>query len=460
GGLIDLGAGDQESSAAIQYGGKLDEDVDYRVYAKDFYSRALDVANGASAHDGWSKPQGGFRLDWSPGADKLTMSGDIYGGAEAQPGVPNQLISGGNLTAHWEHPLDGSAPLQLLAYYDYTRRWTDAGGSFTLNTYNLEIQHGFNLGSWNNIVWGVGDRIDQYRITDAVSSSASLLWRPPARTLNLANIFAEDHIPLSDSVQLTVGLKLENDPYSGISPMPSGRLSWKVDDNNLIWGAVSRAVRSPTPFDTDVVEKLGGIAFLTGNPDFLPEQVTAYEAGYRGQFSSLVSFSVSLFENVYDDLKSIEPTIPTILPLYWGNGIEGNTYGLEAWGSYQAADWWLLSAGFNLQREDLKFAPGASGLVGVSQAGDDPRHQVSLRSSMNLSDDLVLDADLRDIGALPDPKVPEYVELNLNLGWRISDTLELSLSGFNLLHARHLEYVTAAAAEVKRNFFVETKWRF
>ena len=81
GGLIDLGAGDQLASAAIQYGGKLDEDVDYRVYAKDFYSRSLDVADGTSAHDGWSKPQGGFRLDWSPGADKVMVSGDIYGGA-------------------------------------------------------------------------------------------------------------------------------------------------------------------------------------------------------------------------------------------------------------------------------------------------------------------------------------------------------------------------------------------
>jgi iron complex outermembrane receptor protein len=77
GGLIELGAGDQQASAAIQYGGKLDEDVDYRVYAKDFYNRALDLANGASAHDGWSKPQGGFRLDWSPGADTVMLSGDI-----------------------------------------------------------------------------------------------------------------------------------------------------------------------------------------------------------------------------------------------------------------------------------------------------------------------------------------------------------------------------------------------
>ena len=32
----------------------------------------------------------------------------------------------------------------------------------------------------------------------------------------------------ADTVQLTIGLKLENDPYSGVSPMPSGRLSWQV----------------------------------------------------------------------------------------------------------------------------------------------------------------------------------------------------------------------------------------
>jgi len=42
----------------------------------------------------------------------------------------------------------------------------------------------------------------------------------------------------------------------------------------------------------------------------------------------------------------------------------------------------------------------------------------------------------------------------------VSDALELSLAGFNLLHARHQEYVASAAEEVKRNFFVETRWRF
>ncbi len=458
GGVLDLGAGDQQSSAALQYGGNFGDDVAYRVYAKDFYQRAFNTIKGVSAHDGWTKPQGGFRLDWNPGQDSMTLQGDIYGGTQAQLGVPNQVIGGGNLTAHWQHVLDDSSSVQVLTYYDQTRRSTVNGGAFVLNTYDLEMQHNFMLGSWNSIVWGAGDRINQYRITNRIAAANSLLFAPGARTLNLADIFAEDRISLGSKVQLTLGLKLENDPYSGVSAMPSGRLSWKVDDGNLVWAAISRAVRSPTPFDTDVVEKLGTVTFLTGDVNFLPEQVTAYEAGYRGQILPSLTFSVSAFENVYGDLKSIEITPATVFPLKWGNGMKGNVHGVEVWGSFQAADWWRLTAGYNIQHEDLKFAPGASGLLGLSQAGNDPHHQASLRSSMDLLDDLTFDADFRDVGALPDPKVPEFVELNARLGWHVSDTLDVSLSGFNLLHGHHIEY--APGDSIRRNFFLETRWRF
>ncbi len=289
GGLLMLGAGDQYSSAALQYGGKLDDHVDYRVYAKDFYQRAFNTTTGTSAHDGWAKPQGGFRLDWNASArDQVTLSGDLYSGDESQPGSGNQNISGGNLTGHWQRTLDDDSSLQFLAYYDETTRSAaGGGGAFTLDTYDIELQHNFKLGSWNSIVWGIGDRIHDYRITDRIGVDNSLMWSPGHRNLNLANIFAEDHIPLGDSVQLTIGLKVENDPYSGVTPMPSGRLSWQIAPSHTIWGAISRVVRSPTPFDADVVEKLGSVTFLTGNPNFLPEQLTAYELGYRGQLATI-----------------------------------------------------------------------------------------------------------------------------------------------------------------------------
>lgn len=459
GGFLSLGAGDQYSSAALQYGGKLDDTVSYRVYAKTFYQRAFNSTAGNSQHDNWSKPQGGFRLDWDQEQDKVTLQGDLYAGFEGQTSSTHGTIIGGNLTATWQHQLDGDSSLQLLTYYDETERHAAAdAGAFVLNTYDIELQHNFRLGSWNNIVWGIGDRINQYGISDANGTDTSLLWNPGHRTLNLANIFAEDHIALSDSVQLSLGVKVENDPYSGIAPMPSGRLSWQISNAHAVWGAISRALRSPTPFDTDVVEKLGTTPFLTGNPNFLPEEVTAYEVGYRGQLFDNVTLSVSGFENVYDDLRTIEPDPVTVLPLRWGNLMKGNVHGVEAWASYQATDWWRLNAGFNIQHEDLSFKPGASAVLDLSQAGNDPHHQASLRSSMDLSPDLAFDMDWRYVGALPAPYVPEYVEMNARLGWRLSDSLTVALSGFNLLHGHHLEY--PASDQIRRSAFLETRLRF
>lgn len=458
GGVAILQGGDQYSSVAVQYGLNLTDSVSTRFYFKDFYQRSFNTGAGTSAHNGWSRPQAGFRTDWDGGADQLTLSGDVYGGAEGQAVGPDEVIGGGNLTLNWQRRLDDDSALQVLAYYDQARRTTMGAGGFTLNIYNLEIQHNFRLADWNSIVWGIGDRIEQYRIADRIGVADSLTWKPAARTLNLGNIFAEDHIRLGEALTLTIGLKAENEPYSGIALMPSGKLAWQVTSRDLLWTSISRSVRSPTPFDTDVRELAGTTLFLSGDPNFRPEEVTAYEAGYRGQWFDRFTVSISAFENVYDNLKSIEPSPATFLPLHWANSIEGNVHGVEIWGSLQAVDWWQLSAGGFLQHLDLNFQPGSSKLLGTQQSGDDPHGQASLRSSMNLGQDVNFDADFRYVGALPDPKVPDYVELNARLAWRINDTLSLALSGYNLLHGQHLEY--AGAGPVRRGAYLETRLRF
>ena len=71
---------------------------------------------------------------------------------------------------------------------------------------------------------------------------------------------------------------------------------------------------------------------------------TMYELGYRAQPSARSSVSVSADYNVYDDLRSFEFTGGRF-PLVFSNAMEGKTYGLEAWGAYQLADWWRMSAG-------------------------------------------------------------------------------------------------------------------
>ncbi|HEY6924813.1 MAG TPA: hypothetical protein VI653_15170, partial [Steroidobacteraceae bacterium] len=159
-------------------------------------------------------------------------------------------------------------------------------------------------------------------------------------------------------------------------------------------------------------------------------------------------------------LRSVEPASPgVLLPFRWGNGIEGNTYGFEAWARWQVFPWWRLSPGLRTVHEDLRFAPGASTLLGLAQAGDDPTSQLLLTSSMDLGDRLTLDATLRHVSALPDPALPAYTELNARLGWRMSKTLELALTGFNLLHSRHLEFPAPYGEEIPRGAMLQLQWR-
>ncbi len=453
GGVLDIGAGNLERRASLQYGGRIADDLSYRIHVEGTEFSPNKTSQGTDAEDGWSTPQGGFRIDWSPGGDLITAEGDIFHDTEFENNA-----SGRDLVASWRHSLGDGSSLQFEAYYDEARRSADDFLGFVLDTYNFDIQHSFPLGEWNSIVWGAGNRLISYQFANI----HSLAFEPAGRTQNFTDAFVQDTMALDDTVKLTLGIKLENEPYSGLEPMPSARVSWKIWGDTLLWAAVSRAVRAPTPVDTDLRETLGNTDFLNGSTTFMPEVLTAYEIGTRVQPTSRLSFSASSFYDVYSDLRSLEFSPTTgFLPLQWGNRMQGLIYGVEVWGSYQAADWWRLTAGFNLQHEHLRFERGSPGLGGLQLAADDPSHQAQLRSSINLGADVTWDADFRYVGRLPNPAVPEYVELGTRIGWKISGAFDVSISGFNLLHSRHQEFIEAGQTdEVPRSFFVETRWRF
>jgi iron complex outermembrane recepter protein len=457
GGDVDVGAGNLEKNATARIGGSLGDDATFRVYAKGFERASLDSPSGVSADDGWSKTQAGFRADWTPAANTVTVQGDAYRANENQSGTTDLSISGANLLARWQHQFAADSALQIQTYYDQTQRFNGSGGgAFVLNTYDLELQHSFALGTANSIVWGAGERVSRYGITN----TQSLLFLPDQRTLSLANAFVQDVIALEPKLKLTLGAKLEDDPYSGVTPLPNARLSWSVTDTAFLWSAVSRAIRSPTPFDRDVVEYLGTTLFLTGGGEFKPEKLTAYEIGYRAQPSSRLSISVSTYYNSYDDLRTIEFDPLTLLPLHWGNLMDGHTYGAEAWANYQASDWCVVTLAFAQLYESLHFKPGSSDLLGIAQAGDDPSHQAHLRTSMNLSSNLTLDADLRYVGTLPNPEVHAYEELNARLGWHISKHWDAALSGQNLLHAHHQEFTVPPSDAISRSAMLDARWKF
>lgn len=453
GGLLTVGGGNLERMASLQYSGRLDGDLTYRVHAEGVDFSEFRTPQGHGAGDGWSKPQGGFRLDWTPPGDAVTLQGELFTAQED----PNGFITGRYLAGNWQHQFGDGSTLQVEAYYDKEARFLDNGaGAFNIETFNLDIQHSFAVGSWNNVVWGAGERVFSY---DIENTAIALI--PSKRTLNLANVFGQDTMTLADRFKLTVGLKLEDEPYVGVQVMPSVRGSWKVLDSTLLWAAVSRAVRSPTPVDEDFHEYSGPTDVLGGSHAFLPEELTAYELGARVQTSPRLSFSLSGFYNVYDDLRTVEPSLNPPPVYAFANEMRGLIYGLEMWGSYRVTDWWRLTAGFSIQHEHLRIQPGSRDVGGLDFAADDPNHQASLRSSIDFGHGVTWDAYLRYVGALHHPKVADYGELNMRLGWQVTPAVDLSVSGFNLLHDQHREfYEDGVADEIPRSFFVETRWRF
>jgi len=459
GALLDVGAGNQQQNLSIRYGDRADYGLSYRVYGSAYRTAAENLPTGQSAHDAWTKEQSGFRTDWSTDADSATVQGDVYRGDEQQLNVGDGSIAGADLVGRYQHSTDRTE-LQVQAYVDQTERFGPAGsggGGFVLHTYDLELQQAINLGSRQRVVWGGGERLNSYGITNQVA----LLFEPEFRNLTQADAFIQDTATLLRTVQLTAGIKMEDDPYWGWTALPDGRLSWQPSARTTLWAAASRAIRSPTPFDDDVVEKLRSTTFLTGNRAFRPEKVTAYEAGGRVDLSAGVSSSIALFYNDYDDLRTIEPTAATFLPLSWGNLVKGDTYGVEAWATWQISPWWRVSPSFTALREQFTFKPGASRILGLSQVADDPSSHADLSSSMRLSRQISLDATLRYVGALPDPALPHYLELNGQVGWQATEDLQISINGLNLLHARHYEFPSSQGGEaIGRSVMAQARWKF
>jgi iron complex outermembrane recepter protein len=454
GGVLTLGAGNLERQAGIQYSGHIGPDLTWRLHGEFSAFEAFQKPDGEPAGDRWSRPDGGFRIDWHRPRDSVSAQGDVVTALEG----PKGFVREGSLSTSWEHRFDDGSNLQLLAWTDALDRVASNGSpAYSLTTDDIEVQHNFTLAGWNSIVWGAGERTFRYKV-----ETRPLTLFPNSQSLSLGDIFAQDTISLTRTLKLTLGVKVEHEPFAGLLVLPGGRIAWKPTEDWLLWTAVSRSVRSPTPADVNLRQFAGPTLILSGSSGFRPETLMAYEIGTRVQISSRASLSISAFYDVYDHLRSLDPgPQPSGLPVTFGNLMSGDVIGVEVWGDVRLTNWWQLSAGFDLQHENIRFLPGSIANQGLALVANDPAHQASLHSAMDLGHDVTWDVYAREVGPLPHPQVPGYVELTTRIAWDITPSVQVSLSGLNLLHARHYEFIdVGVATEVPRSFFAQVRLRF
>ncbi len=460
--LVPAGIGNRDADAAVRYGGTLGPDAHYRVYGMylDQYHTKTDT--GQTKDDAWHKSQAGFRIDWSQGGDSLAVNANGYQASEGQPlpgtisiGIPLPLgeisISGANLTARWARALEGGSSFSLQGYYERTTRDVPPSFSETLDILDLQLQHSLRPIGIHTLVWGGEFRYGMDRITNASflfpgTSTPFFGFLPTDVNQKWPSLFAQDEVRLREDLRLAVGARLERNDYTGAEFLPNGRVAWKVAADHLLWIAASRAVRAPSRFDRDTFVPAAPPFLLAGGPDVRSEVANVYEIGYRGQPTSRLSYSATVYHADYDHLRSQE-LAPSRTFFFFSNLLRGNTTGIETWATYQASEAWRIAAGLNALRERLSVKPGGNDAVDASdQEGNDPTHTWMLRSSFDFAYRTELDAMVRRVSALSHPlpqsgaySVPAYTAVDLRAGWRALRDLELSITGRNLFSGGHGE---------------------
>jgi iron complex outermembrane receptor protein len=467
GGLLTLAAGNElRGIGSLRYGGKLADDTHYRVYAKYDGRNDSVLPNGNDIDDSGHLVQGGFRIDGSlSDRDAFTLQGDGYGGQITQPAAVDINISGVNVLGRWSRALTDHSDFKLQTYVDRTHRRIPNLITEDLNTYDIDFQHQLPVGQRHNVVWGLGYRL----IDDHTRSPVTLGFLPADVTRQWFSGFVQDEISLvPDTLNFTIGTKLEHNEYTGFELQPSVRLAWRINERHTVWSAISRAVRTPSRVDGELYASSNtSVPILLSNPDFQSEKLVAYELGYRTQALKRITASISTFYNDYDDLRSIERVNPSAaFPVYIGNGLTGESYGAELTADYQATEIWQLHAGYTELRVHLwRTAFSTDANIGSSEAHD-PEQFWSLRSSLQLPHNLQLDGNFRHVSRIANQDVPGYGELEVRIAWRARSNVELSLVGQNLLHAQHTELGTVSTnlintrKDAERSIYGKVSWIF
>jgi iron complex outermembrane receptor protein len=455
------GGAQQRGAFGLRYGTQIGTDLHLRGYGKFFDRDSSALPVGRQAPDNWHSGQGGLRLDWDASrATQVTVQSDVYDGTVEQLGPGDATLSGGNVLGRWSHTVSQSSDLSLQVYFD--RVYRDMPGVLTesFRTYDADFQHRVRLAGTHSVVWGLG-----YRASVSDQEGGAILTVMPGHlSRTWLSGFVQDEMPLgTDRLRLTVGTKIERNDYTGIEVQPSSRIAWTLPRRQTVWGAVSRAVRTPSQVDRGFYYSIPGTALflIAGGPNFYSETLRAYEAGYRSEPHDRLSTTVAAFYNDYDDLRSLERLTPAVpFPMVFKNGQRGTSYGAELTAEYRVTDWWRIRPGFTAQHIGIRAKTGGTDLTRGSTEAHDPAHYGTLRQSLDLPANLEADFGFRYVGRIVNQSVPAYRELDLRIAWLPRPWLEWSIAGQNLLHARHPEFgPVATRREAERNVHGKVVWR-
>ena len=246
---------------------------------------------------------------------------------------------------------------------------------------------------------------------------------------------------------------------------PSLRAIWLGQSNWALWGAVSKAVRTPSRFERHINSLITAFdpytefnqtplpinVYLVGSSDFDIEKMVAYEIGFRKTFENGAALDLTAYQQDYSELLTPRTSEPVVnfgypfgpdgpaLPVSVDqavilvNGDGGSISGVEASLTFKPLKNWTLTALADVRDPDLPSSTFSSNDAALVQfAGASPSWQAQLRSHHEISDKVDLTWTVRQVSELEGGIADAYTDLDIRASWQVTNKLELSLIGENL----------------------------
>lgn len=497
GSAVTAGAGTFERGfGEARYGAEIPGRGWYRAYTRVAARGTTRLPGLGDAEDEWDSGRAGFRVDWTnrsgdqwmvEGGGYKSSAGHIafspFGERVTDPLFATRDRTGGSVTARWQRGSKwGTSSVQ--AYFDRFEI-VEERSTESRSTAEVEFQQAFPTYGRHQLQFGLTTRFT----SDRLGSYDGVKFDPAERSDPLFGTYMEDEIDVvRGRLKLWPGIKLEVNSRTGLEVQPGVRAELLVNKRNSIWGAVSRAVRTPSRRDMDLAQFPVGLigeqfglpvnVVLVGNPAFGSEVLVANELGWRRQFSKRVSLDIAGFFNRYTNLEDILQLAPKfelapiphlVVPGVFSNTQSGKSGGVEASLTWAPMHGVRLSPGYTWFDMRLRrLVPDSTPPAPLLYEKADPRNQFNLRSYMDLPKRFSFDSafyyvsSVRPYGGAVPTNIAGYYRFDTQISKRFANGLEIGIAGENLQGGHHSEFapeVFGRGALLGRSAYVRVGWR-
>jgi iron complex outermembrane receptor protein len=459
--------GTEEQLGHVHEAGRLGDRGWYRAYVSYGEHRAAPNSDGDRLAEDWRIGSAGVRADWDLGESGRTRLWTSVYASEFGENPADTLIlgmpefddtpkNGGMLLGSWE--IGDPSDLQRLQGWFSANYQKQINLDMDVQNLDLEYTRHTAITDENSLTWGLGYRMAQ---TNLQSENGFNDFNPEFRRTHGGRAFVQDELALpSLDSKAIIGAQIEEETLGGFTLQPNLHWMWNATAQTAIWAGISRAVRTPSREEVDILsypDPAQPPTFI-GNKDFENEEVLSHEIGVRTNVTESVQIDLTGFFNKYDDLQTFEFDSSGLAT--YGNKAHADAFGAELALDLELTKSWRVRSTYTYFDMDFESSGNAAGGPIDDKDGLVPKNHASVRSYYDLGNAWELDSAFYWSDWLPFWDNPAVYRFDARIGWNPNSHVQLSLGVQNAQEQQHPETgenITSFGGEVPRNIYASLR---